>query len=129
MNYRRINTKKIFSEDVISRIAAAAEEGYASFEEGRAPRTASRRQAQEGYQGWSNYETWAVALWLDNDYGMYQMIQEEASTAEDAYSLGQSIKGLIEEGAPQLDGVYGELLTGALQNVDWREIAQNLMTE
>ena len=24
------------------------------------------------YNGWTNYETWNVALWLDNDYESYQ---------------------------------------------------------
>jgi hypothetical protein len=30
------------------------------------------------YNGWTNYETWDVKLWLDNDYGLYSMIQEQA---------------------------------------------------
>ena len=25
------------------------------------------------YNGWTNYETWNVALWLQNDYGFYQI--------------------------------------------------------
>ena len=25
------------------------------------------------YNGWTNYETWNVALWLDNDYESYQL--------------------------------------------------------
>ena len=25
----------------------------------------------KGYQGWKNYETWNVALWLQNDYPLY----------------------------------------------------------
>lgn len=24
------------------------------------------------YEGWTNYETWNVALWLNNDYPLYQ---------------------------------------------------------
>ena len=28
---------------------------------------ADREAAGRGYNGWSNYETWAVALWLDNE--------------------------------------------------------------
>ena len=28
---------------------------------------------ETGYQGWANYETWNVALFLNNDYALYMM--------------------------------------------------------
>ena len=28
------------------------------------------------YNGWKNYETWNVALYIQNDYGLYQLAQE-----------------------------------------------------
>jgi hypothetical protein len=31
------------------------------------------------YNGWKNYETWAVALHIDNDRGTYEMAREQAS--------------------------------------------------
>ena len=32
--------------------------------------------ADQEYNGWTNYETWNVALWLQNDEGLYHLAQE-----------------------------------------------------
>jgi hypothetical protein len=28
------------------------------------------------YQGWTNYETWNVVLWIQNDEGLYNLVNE-----------------------------------------------------
>lgn len=33
------------------------------------------------YNGWTNYETWLVKLWMDNEQGSYSYFQEEARHA------------------------------------------------
>ena len=30
----------------------------------------------DSYNGWTNYETWNVALWIENDAGLYSMAKE-----------------------------------------------------
>ena len=32
--------------------------------------------ATETYNGWANYETWNVALWLQNEYAFYKVAQK-----------------------------------------------------
>ena len=32
--------------------------------------------SDETYNGWKNYETWNVALYIQNEYSLYQLAQE-----------------------------------------------------
>jgi len=34
---------------------------------------------EKTYNGWTNYETWNVALWIGNDEGLYNMAREAGS--------------------------------------------------
>lgn len=98
--------------------------------------------AEHGYNGWKNYETWNVALWLGNDYGSYLMVREMAQDAKDAaegngdadnarYTLAEALKDLIaDEMAPDLGAsMYADLLGAALSEVDWSEIATSILSE
>lgn len=31
---------------------------------------------EQGYNGWANYETWNVALWIGNDEGLYTLAKD-----------------------------------------------------
>lgn len=85
------------------------------------------------YNGWSNYETWVVKLWMDNESGSQDYWREEAAQYLDSEcpraDLADALKGWHEENMPELHGVYADLMNAALGSVDWHEIATNLLSE
>jgi acyl-CoA reductase-like NAD-dependent aldehyde dehydrogenase len=94
-------------------------------------------EEEKGYQGWKNYETWCVKLWIDNEgYNYWQERAKElkAEDAEDTTStLADELKERHEEIAEEetLDvmGVLADLLHSALGKVDWYEIATSILKE
>ena len=90
------------------------------------------------YSGWSNYETWAVKLWMDNEEGTYYEWRERTMTAWEssdhdrdatARELEDALKLEHEEAMPEIAGVWSDLLTAALGEVDWHEIALALIDD
>lgn len=105
------------------------------------------------YNGWSNYETWLVNLWMDNEPGERDMWLREAAAfleceREDLQSvsdvpfeesdvvsgatnlLADHIRQSFDEaleGLVTAPGVFGDLLNGAMSEVNWHEIAKQLM--
>lgn len=76
----------------------------------------------ETYNGWTNYETWCVKLWLDNDGWQY-----EQSMGKTAHELAGYLKDEIFEGMPEVFGMYADLLQGAIDSVDFYEIAEAIL--
>ncbi len=102
------------------------------------------------YNGWTNYETWAVALWIDNEAGSYETAREatrehwddaadpetrnrwitQSQSQYARYRLAEWIKAHVEEFAPDLGAsLYADLLTAALSEVEWASIADHWLSE
>lgn len=99
------------------------------------------------YNGWHNYETWAVALWIDNDQGTYEwardLAREARSEAADPdlrspywteaehvrFTLADNLKESLEEQMPEVEGMWADLLNAAFSEVDWQEIADHYLDE
>jgi len=102
--------------------------------------------SDETYNGWKNYPTWAVNLWLSNDEGLYNATRERAQeilsetesrsqywTLEESrtFALADELKSWVtDELAPDLGATFAaDLLGYALDEVDWNEIAEALLSE
>ena len=107
------------------------------------------------YNGWKNYETWSVNLWLANDQGSrrcwvkeikeiqsgiheHQNVISGIWTAEQAtrYVTADRIKQSLEDSRPcwgehlgkQVEpDLYSQLLDGAISEVSFDEIAESLI--
>lgn len=81
------------------------------------------------YQGYTNYPTWVVELWLDNDQSSYNEIMQMARCTDSAYELASELKDMHEDANP-LDiacGAYSDLMGWVLGQVNWLEIAENYL--
>lgn len=92
------------------------------------------------YNGWKNYPTWAVNLWLSNDEGLYNATREiiaevtaETESTSEYWTLEEShrfnaadmLKSWVTDDlAPDLGATFAaDLLGYALELVDWHEVA------
>lgn len=92
--------------------------------------------SDESYNGWRNYETWAVNLWLGEagDYASdlaRECVDDADGDADDAErDFAQRLESLHDEESPaDVTGIYADLLSSAFGRVDWREIASHYIPD
>jgi len=104
----------------------------------------------ETYNGWKNYETWGVHLWLTNEESTYNQCRDLARqavaeapeceqvtnriwTIEEArkFLLADRLRECVEEMNPLNDValMFTDLLNAAISEVEWHEIADAFLEE
>ena len=103
----------------------------------------------EKYNGWSNYPTWCVKLWIDNDQGLQQEVSDMAQsciieTPEESpvgqyyhtkkerviFEFESELKDFILElGSLPETGILSDLTQWVIDIVDWREIARAIIDD
>ena len=79
----------------------------------------------QDYNGYSNYETWCVSLWIWDDERLLRYWLDRVVFG----NLADELKAWARQPLPDLQGFYADLITSALEVVDWEEIAEALTTE
>ena len=97
------------------------------------------------FNGWTNYETWNCALWIDNDQGEQEYWRERARTVEPIQNefmaedrrkvaaLAVDLQGTFENQAAEWMGsqvgFFTDIFNAALREVNWTEIAEHLIDD
>lgn len=98
------------------------------------------------YNGWTNYETWNVKLWMDNDEGSHrhwtdqaeQLVQRDADDAADKLAElleaehDEIVNNLLEgnDNTGDMSSSWvADILKAAMQEVNWSEIAESLVED
>ncbi len=105
------------------------------------------------YNGWTNYESWCVKLWMDNEEPSQRYWGRQAKAAMEAadgtlsanarltgvepfttkekaaFALSKQLQAEHEAALPELDGFAADLLGAAMSEVNWHEIANSLLDE
>lgn len=76
-----------------------------------------------GYNGYSNYETWLMSMWLNNDQLTYYMLEEIKAAADSAYAKAVKLEEMVREQYTfEPVGLIADFINAALGRVDWAEI-------
>ena len=98
------------------------------------------------YNGYSNYETWATALWLDNDEGHHSHVRAMIAHSRDILSFNEHVtkaqagrswlQDALEDYTQEITltedtpaNLASDLLAHSLSRVNWREMAENYLAE
>jgi hypothetical protein len=82
------------------------------------------------YNGWTNWETWNVELWIDNEEGIYRekqrFLRRNSEEDEiDADKVEKFCRDIFPDGTPDMkDDPRGDM-----NRVNWEELAESWSEE
>jgi len=97
----------------------------------------------DGYNGWSNRETWSVMLWINNDEGLQEQAREELRQVanEPQWEHAEALEhwwfklftpqGYADEFGADWPKNLAEIAVevGSLWRVNWRECAESIIAD
>jgi hypothetical protein len=104
----------------------------------------NKTMSNQTYNGWKNYETWLANVWLTNDdYHHWFEVAADIIADEDGSYIVDSKDDAVDAVARQLEadfddnflhcqiesGFFVDLLRSALDEVDFREIAEHFVSD
>ena len=86
------------------------------------------------YNGYTNYPTWCVSLYLNQDYYRNEVIPDLADNLDGDVNIDLLVEVMKDEFYEEmhdikLAGPFSDLLTWAEELVNWHEIAELLVEE
>ena len=91
----------------------------------------------ETYNGWTNYETWCLNIWIDNDQYLNErkaeLVREVTLHYDDkqVYELSLLLESMVEElkdNALEV-GLLSDLLGGAIGKINFYELAEHYIND
>lgn len=87
---------------------------------------------EEGYNGYTNYETWLVMLWIDNEQSSHEYWLDMAKSIDDSVQLARAMQDHFEECRENVLNehvslFFSDMLNAAFSHVNWMELSEYII--